>query len=207
MVKTLVVLGGDPPGPILLEWRMKWAGFSIAADAGMKAFDQVGLEPDLLIGDMDSFDLGEASLVCEVDRIENQDRTDFQKALARPEVQGADELVILGGTGGRSDHFLNNLLIAAGLPGDLKVLLDTDMEIIYRVTPERPLALEGLDGQTISIIPLGDCSGVTASGLQWPLGQVAMGPGNSLSQSNLAVADEVDVSLAKGTLYVVVLKH
>ena len=206
-MKVVVVLGGDPPSSILLEWRMQWADFSIAADAGMKAFAEAGLEPDLLIGDMDSFDLGEASLVCEVDRIQNQNRTDFQKALARPEVQTADEMVILGGTGGRSDHFLNNLLIAVGLPAGMKVLFDAEREIIHRVTPEQPLALEGLVGQTISLVPMGPCDGVTAIGLRWPLSEVAMGPGESLSQSNLAEAEEIGVRLRSGILYVVVLKH
>ena len=205
-MKVVIVLGGDPPGSVLMDWRIKGSDFSIAADAGMQAFAAAELEPDLLIGDLDSFDPGHG-LSCEIARIDSQDQTDFQKALARPELKEADEVVILGGTGGRSDHFLNNLLIAAGLPGDLKVLFDADMEIIYRVTPERPLVLEGLDGQTISLIPMGDCAGVTASGLRWPLSQVAMGPGNSLSQSNLAVADQVDVSLDQGTLYVVVLKY
>lgn len=205
-MQVVIVLGGDPPGSVLLDWRIKGADFSIAADGGMQALTAAELEPDLLIGDFDSFDPGHG-LSCEIARIDSQDQTDFQKAIGRPELKEADEVVILGATGGRSDHFLNNLLIATGLPGDLKVLFDADMEILYRVTPERPLALEGLDGQTISIIPVGDCSGVTASGLRWPLSQVAMGPGNSLSQSNLAVAERVDVSLALGTLYVVVLKH
>ncbi len=206
-MKALVVLGGDPPGSILLEWRMKWADFSIAADAGMKVFAEAGLEPDLLIGDMDSFDPDEVSLVCEVDHIENQNRTDFQKALARSEVQGADEIVILGGTGGRSDHFLNNLMIAASLSANMAVLFDAQGEIIYRVTPEHPLALQGLVGQTISLIPMGPCKGVTATGLRWPLSEVDMGPGEVLSQSNLADADEIEVRLQGGTLYATVLKH
>ncbi|MFP6901051.1 MAG: thiamine diphosphokinase [Opitutales bacterium] len=206
-MRVVIVLGGDPPGSVLMDWRIKGADFSIAADAGMQVFVAEELEPDLLIGDLDSFDPSQESLSCEIARIRDQGQTDFQKALARPELQDADEVVVLGGTGGRSDHFLNNLLIAAGLPGTVKVIFDADMEIIYRVTPERPLALEDLDGQTVSIIPMGDCTGVSASGLRWPLAQVAMGSGNSLSQSNLAVAERVEVCLDQGTLYVVVLKH
>jgi thiamine pyrophosphokinase len=206
-VKIVVVLAGDPPGSILLEWRMKWAEFSIATDAGMKAFVEAGLEPDLLVGDFDSFDPEEARLACEVNRIESQNQTDFQKALARPEVQRAQEIVILGGTGGRSDHFLTNLMIAAGMSANMAVLFDAKGEIIYRVTPERPLALQGLAGQTISLIPMGSCNGVTATGLRWPLSEVDMGPGEALSQSNLAEADEIEVRLQIGTLYVIVLKH
>ena len=116
-------------------------------------------------------------------------------------------MVILGGTGGRSDHFLNNLLIAAGLSAGMKVLFDADREIIHRVTPEQPLALEGLAGQIVSLIPMGLCEEVSATGLRWPLSKVAMGPGETLSQSNLAEADEVVIRLECGVLYAVVLKH
>ena len=64
-----------------------------------------------------------------------------------------------------------------------------------------------MDGQTISVIPMGDCEGVRANGLGWPLEGVAMGIGKQLSQSNFAKADEVAVSLESGILYLVVLKH
>ncbi len=206
-MKVVIVLGGVAPGSTLLNWRMQEADFSIAADAGMKVFDEAGLEPDLLIGDMDSFTLGEAPLACEVERIEDQDRTDFQKALDRPEVRNAEEVVILGGTGGRSDHFLNNLMIAAGLPAVMKVRFDAEGEIIHRVTSESALCLQGLTEQIVSLIPVGFCEGVTATGFRWPLVAIDMGPGRSLSQSNVAEADECEVRLVSGILYVVILKH
>ena len=206
-MKVVIVLGGDSPASVLMEWRVKRADFSIAADGGMHAFVASGLEPDLLIGDMDSFVAKADGPACETVRIESQDQTDFQKALARPEPQGADEVVILGGIGGRSDHFLNNLQIAASLPATTSVVFDSDTEIIHRVTPERPLACQGMDGQTISVIPMGDCGGVRANGLGWPLEGVAMGVGKQLSQSNFAEADEVAISLESGILYAVVLKH
>ena len=206
-MKVIVVLGGDPPGSVLLEWRLKQADFSIAADAGMTSFVEAGLEPDLLIGDMDSFNLEDADLVCETQRIDDQENTDFQKALARPELQDAGEVVILGGTGGRSDHFISNLLIAAALPNETAVLFEANLEIIHRVTPERPLTLQGLNGLTISLIPLGDCQGVTATGLRWPLEESDMGVGGQLSQSNLGEGDELRVNLASGILYVIVGKR
>lgn len=206
-MKVVIALGGVAPSSTLLNWRAQEADFSIAADAGMKAFEESGLVPDLLIGDMDSFALGDTPLACEVELIENQDRTDFQKALSRPEVQHAKEVIILGGTGGRSDHFLNNLMIAAGLPAVMKVCFDADAEIIHRVTSESAICLQGLKGQTVSLVPVGFCEGVTATGFRWPLVAMDMGPGRSLSQSNLVEADECEVRLVSGTLYVVILKH
>ena len=53
-MKVLIVLGGDAPGVELLKSCVQEADFSIAADRGLEAFDAAGLEPDMLIGDMDS---------------------------------------------------------------------------------------------------------------------------------------------------------
>lgn len=53
-MKVLIVLGGDAPGVELLKACADEADFSIAADRGLEAFDAAGLEPDMLVGDMDS---------------------------------------------------------------------------------------------------------------------------------------------------------
>ena len=53
-MKALIVLGGDAPGVGLLKACAAEADFSIAADRGLEAFDAAGMEPDMLIGDMDS---------------------------------------------------------------------------------------------------------------------------------------------------------
>ncbi|MBG31132.1 MAG: thiamine diphosphokinase [Opitutae bacterium] len=206
-MKVVIVLGGDAPASVLMNWRFKAADFSIAADGGMHACVAAGLEPDLLIGDMDSFVAKEGAPACDTIRIDGQEQTDFQKALSRPEPQGADEVVVLGGTGGRNDHFLNNLLIAASLPLHASVIFDSDNEIIHRVTSACPFACQGMDGQTVSLIPLGDCGGVCSKGFEWPLVDESMGVGKQLCQSNVARADEIAVSLESGILFLVVLKH
>ena len=45
-MKVVIVLGGVPPSNALLERQLKGADFSIAADAGMKAFANAGQMPD-----------------------------------------------------------------------------------------------------------------------------------------------------------------
>ncbi|MFQ9448043.1 MAG: hypothetical protein ACLR4A_12555 [Christensenellales bacterium] len=53
-MKVLIVLGGDAPGVELLKACADEADFSIAADRGWKPSTRQGLEPDMLVGDMDS---------------------------------------------------------------------------------------------------------------------------------------------------------
>ncbi len=53
-MKTLIVLGGDPPDRTLAERYFAWADRVLCTDSGANALTAWGLWPDLLIGDMDS---------------------------------------------------------------------------------------------------------------------------------------------------------
>ena len=104
-MRTLIVLGGDAPGKALLRACAKEADWTIAADRGLEAFDAAGVEPNLLIGDMDSIrpdilaryegKLEERRLNCIKDDTDGVDALDV--ALKR----GATEIIFLGALGGR----------------------------------------------------------------------------------------------------------
>jgi thiamine pyrophosphokinase len=207
-MKVLLVLAGEPPHETLLEWRAEDADFLIAVDGGMNALIHAGIQPDLLVGDFDSFDpSGSSSLSCEVVREEDQNSTDLEKALRHlPGNEPPDEVVLLGATGGRSDHFLTNLLVVSTLLEETKVALDATDEIIRRATPACSVSLIGMGGQTVSLLPLTRCEGVTTKGLRWELADVPMGPGVLLGQSNEAVSEKVSVSLRAGNLFVITPK-
>mgnify|MGYP003979572047 FL=1 len=207
-MKVLLVLAGEPPDETLLAWRAEDADFIIAVDGGMNALTHAGIHPDLLVGDFDSFDpTTSGSVSCKVIREEDQDSTDLEKALRHlPGDEAPDEIVLLGATGGRSDHFLTNLLVASTLPEASKVALDATDEIIQRATPACSISLIGMSGEIVSLLPLSSCEGVATEGLRWELADVAMGPGVLLGQSNEAVSEKVSVSLRAGNLFVITPK-
>ena len=207
-MKALLVLAGEPPDESLLAWRAEDSDFVIAVDGGMNALIQAGIQPDLLVGDFDSFDpKTSGSISCKVIREEDQDSTDLEKALRHiPRDEVPDEIVLLGATGGRSDHFLTNLLVASILPEENKVALDATDEIIQRATPACSVSLIGMSGKIVSLLPLSSCKGVATEGLRWELTDAAMGPGVLLGQSNEAVSEKVSVSLRAGNLFVITPK-
>lgn len=207
-MKVLLVLAGEPPDESLLAWRAEDSDFVIAVDGGMNAMIHAGIQPDLLVGDFDSFDpTNSGSISCKVIREEDQDSTDLEKALRHlPRDEVPDEIVLLGATGGRSDHFLTNLLVASILPEENKVALDATDEIIQRATPACSVSLIGMSGKIVSLLPLGSCEGVATEGLRWELADAAMGPGVQLGQSNEAVSEKVFISLRAGNLFVITSK-
>lgn len=196
----MIILGGEDPCPALLRTQLAWADRVVAADRGIEPLIDLGCEPDLLVGDFDSVDRDISQLECEIERIDSQEATDFEKALAR--AGSANEIHILGGMGKQHDHFLTNLLIAASISEEVSVVLLGNGEALHRVTSQRPLQAAFPEGATVSLLPFAKCEGVTARGLKWSLDGVSMGIGGVFGQSNIVVDPEVRVGVESGVMYV-----
>jgi thiamine pyrophosphokinase len=201
-MNILIFLGGEKPSAELSAIAARRADLVIAADSGFDAARDCGIQPHIVTGDFDSISEVPAS-GCEVIPAPEQDATDFQKALRQLPAE-ARSIEILGGTGLRSDHFLTNLLIAAGLPPDVTVIFHDNTQSIYRINPDRPFSMDLRPGTTVSLIPFCTCTGVSSSGLHWNLSDVAMGPGQQLGQSNRVEETRVNIYLSDGILYAIV---
>jgi thiamine pyrophosphokinase len=200
----LIILGGIPPSASLLKSKLKTADLIIAADSGIKPLLGIEQWPDILTGDFDSITLPDSPPSrCQVIHAPEQDASDFQKALRYLPTTGIEQLIILGGTGLRSDHFLTNLLISAELQEEIPLSYCSDSEDIYRITPKCSFSKNISLQSTVSLVPLTQCESVNANGLKWPLTGATMGIGNQLGQSNVAMSDPVTVSIEKGCLLLI----
>ena len=88
----------------------------IAADSGYLTARALGDRVDLAVGDFDS--MPEGTLPEGVEKIKvpaEKDDTDTQLAVEAAVSRGADDIVIIGGLGGRLDHTLSNLHILEDL--------------------------------------------------------------------------------------------
>ena len=200
---TLIILGGEKPSIPLARIAAGRARKIIAADRGYHSALESGLEPDVLTGDFDSIGSVPENAPFSVVPAPEQDATDFEKAL-RQIPEDCHELEILGGTGLRSDHFLTNLLIAAGLPEEMSVVFHDDTQSIYRLTPDSSVSLNVQKGSIISLIPFTTCHGISTTGLHWNLRDGSLGPREGFGQSNRADRDDLRVSLKSGTLYLII---
>lgn len=209
--KILMVLGGEPPGDELLNWRMEETDLSIAVDAGWLAFRHADLLPNVFIGDMDSSGESEtntdifSSIEVIVDK--EQNNTDFQKALLYISSKYTPhEIVILGALGNRTDHLISNLFIVSNINPEIVVTIDSTKEWVRRVTSLTPLNIVGQEGATLSLLPLSSCSGVTTSGLKWKLENENLSRDSIFSQSNYCSSNSVNISLQSGNLLVFLQK-
>ncbi len=207
MTKMLVVAGGDPVSVA----RMMNVGLPdqvIAADSGAELAVDLGIAVDLLVGDLDS--IGSHTL----EQLETQgvaierhpadkDKTDLQLALDAAVERGATTITVVGGAGGRLDHFRGNVgVVCSPTYADVSVSWVTEDATSYVVHTHRTILTT--PGTTLSVVAVGaSASGVSVSGTKWPLDNAQLESGSSLGISNIAISEKILVSVQSGRLLVI----
>ena len=182
----------------------------IAADGGGRHCLRLGIVPAVVIGDFDSLEeadrealeAGGAKLIRHEPR---KDETDLELALLYARRQGVDEVLVLGGLGGRWDQTLGNLLLAAhpDLRG-VNIVFQDGGQRIFPIYDE--VTLEGKAGDTVSLIPVGgDAVGVTTTGLEYPLNGERLRFGETRGVSNVMLGERATVALEDGLILCVVM--
>ena len=185
----------------------------IACDSGFESCLDLGVNPDIVVGDFDSIsDEGlskiEASRAEIVKLNPIKDDTDTEAALliAFERTKDIDEIYILGGTGARIDHTLGNInLLGLGLKHDRDVILVDERNYILMLAPGWTLELEKGNqfGKYVSVFPYaGAASGVTMKGFKYPLHRATLEGFNTLTVSNEIVDDFATIHVAEGYLIV-----
>jgi thiamine pyrophosphokinase len=218
---VLVVAGGDVPPRTALD--AAWPGWLdgvamvIAADSGWSPARDLGLMPDLLVGDLDSLDPrqaaeAEAAGVPVLRHRSDKDESDTELALLEAVRRGATTVTVLGALGGpRLDHALANIWLLAhpALAGAGVVLLDAAARVSLLSAPDaegRPSTRElpGAPGALVSLFPLGgDAEGITTRGLRYPLADEPLRTGPARGLSNVRTAGGAAVTLRRGRLLIV----
>ncbi|MPQ92316.1 MULTISPECIES: thiamine diphosphokinase [Thioclava] len=151
----------------------------VAADGGGDRALAMGLEPEAVIGDLDSLsDAARATLGPRVHPVAEQDSTDFAKCLQRIK---APFILALGFTGMRLDHTLAAMTDLIRTPH--RVVMLAEEEVIFRCPPS--LSLDVTEGTRVSLFPFGEVK-ARSEGLQWPLDGIGFTPAERVGTSNRA---------------------
>jgi thiamine pyrophosphokinase len=177
----------------------------IAADGGLDRATALGLDVDVLIGDLDSVSAGalaaaEAAGARVVRHPEAKDATDLELALDEAVRLGARSVLLVASAEGRLDHLLGSLVLLGAEPY-AAIELDAIVgdALVHVVRGER--ALRGSPGELLSLIAVGGpATGVVTSGLDFPLASETLRPGSSRGLSNVFTATEARVALDAGVL-------
>ena len=167
--------------------------YIICADGGYDHAVKMGIKPDILIGDFDSI----KQIPDDIEYLQyptRKDMTDSHIAMDMAMEKGYNEMLLLGFTGDRADHSLTNILLLINYPD--AVIADDNNEI--RLIKDT-VGLSGKVGDTVSIIPIcGDLTGVTTTGLEYPLENETLYLGDSRGVSNVMTAEKCTVTCNGG---------
>lgn len=177
----------------------------IAADGGCRTLEELGLTPEVIVGDFDS--LGYVPQGKNVQRWPvMKDDTDMMLALRLGLQRGYRTFYLYGGCGGRLDHTLANLQALAFLAqqGAVGFLFETSQTLTVL---ENGTALfdaflaEQADSGLLSVFAQGGpAQGVYLKGLLYPMENGTLSPSFPLGVSNHFTEQPAEIRVEKGRL-------
>ena len=210
-VTTIVFAGGDPGSFSYLRTVDYADAFLVAVDRGLTVMTELGLTPDLFVGDGDSV---VPELLAGLDRNRtrvvmlpaHKDVSDLEAAfdlLVTMRRQGS--VLVLAGLGGRLDHCLFNLQLAARHVADFEDITFEDDRCLVRVLTSSN-ALQLLAGTTVSFVPVTWEVELSLTGFEYPLSHTVVQRGSTRTLSNVACGLVQQVIVERGIVVMIAWK-
>lgn len=206
-MKVVIVGGGDPPSSELIRRYYGPLDVLIAADSGADVLYKYEIKPDYLLGDFDSIDVSVYESIrnnMDVTTLPREkDFTDTHVAFLKAVAMGAEEIVLLGCTGKRIDHFMANLsILYKGLEKNIRVYMVDEYNEMFMT--DSSIRLKGKAGDVFSVFAYGeDVEGLSFIGAKYPLTDYYLATTDNLTVSNEFLDDEVEVNFRKGCLLII----
>lgn len=179
----------------------------IAADGGAEHLFEMGLKPDLIVGDGDSLKrdywpegevIERVSLPCE------KDCSDGEYAVGLALDRGMEKIVMIGAMGGRLDHSLGQVSILLRYSTSL-MLWDGRFFVRALKSGDR-VDFSPKRASIVSILPLSEECSISNDGMKYGLsGESLLYSTHALS--NLAVKSRCSIELHRGTALLCIEEH
>ncbi len=182
----------------------KNSGLIICADSGLRTAEKVGITPDLIVGDFDSY-TGTLPEDVEIYRsVPEKDDTDTLMAVRIAIDRGYDEIRLYGGLGARFDHSYANIqtLIFASENGCKMTIHDSDNLLTVRGAGEYEFPCK--PDWYFSLFALTEKADIgELKGVKYPLENYEMSIAYPIGVSNEITADKAYLSIKSGLVLVI----
>lgn len=208
-MRAVIFVNGTITDYATLAGWLRADDFLIGADGGTVHCLALGRRPDVIVGDLDSVDPQEvarlAAMGVQIERHPPaKNETDLELALECAQRHGADEVLLLGALGGRLDQTLGNLLILVQREWPFALLIGEGDQLAQVMRSGELLHLQAPVSGTVSVIPLSaTVTGITYTGLEYPLIDATLHLGSTRGMSNVVNALPATIQINQGLLLVV----
>lgn len=208
MSTAVIFLAGQISDYDRMSEYARQGDFVICADAGTVHADRMGILPDMIIGDMDSIPLTLLSKYKEKGveiRLfnEDKDKTDSHLAIDIAIEKGYDDIILLGAVGSLPDHTITNIMLLEYICNRKKKgMILSDNAQMFVIKDHITLFNDGYD--RVSLIPVSEkVTGVTTSGLRYPLKDEVLYRADSRGTSNRFNEKTARIGIKDGILLII----
>lgn len=168
---NIILADGRFPSNEVPLYYLNHAAKIVCCDGAVLKLLKHGLEPDVIVGDMDSIvpELKE-QFADIIHQDKDQESNDLTKAVNYCVNQGMKDLVILGATGLREDHAIGNISLLAQYAQKANVKLVTNYGTFTAISEST--TFKSFECQQVSIFTLDTDVQVTSTQLKFPLTEV-----------------------------------
>ncbi len=203
MNKSAIIFlnGGIPEGRILKEY-IKRSDVIIAADGGGNFLRKKNILPNFVIGDLDSLTKDNYEFYKEkkvrIKKIREQETTDFEKCINFCLDNSIIEVFVIGASGLRPDHTLNNFSVMKRYYKKLNItIVSEEFEILFI---NKKIEFNYPADEIVSILAMPVAKNIFTSGLKYKLTGETLEFGVREGALNVSVSKKVSISFKSGNL-------
>jgi thiamine pyrophosphokinase len=208
MQRIIIFANGEIPDLDKARRLLRADDTVICADGGTRHALTLGVQPHLIIGDMDSAERDQLQKLRDEDVLielfsHDKNETDLELAIHHAIDLQPQQLIIIAALGGRLDQTLGNIaLLSDPRHTSLDMRLDDGVEEIFICRDQ--VQVHGKSGDLVSLIPWqGPVADVRTKNLKWTLRNETLYPDKTRGISNEMLGDTASVSIGSGALLVV----
>jgi thiamine pyrophosphokinase len=214
--RIIIFANGELPDLNQARLLLEPEDYIICADGGTRHALTLAVQPDLIVGDMDSLEKGQLETLQKSGvSIElfprDKNETDLELAIYRALELKPTQIMIMAALGGRLDQTLANITLLTDSrlttvrPGSgqaFNIRLDDGVEEIFICRDH--VQIHGRSGDLVSLIPWqGAVSEVQTQNLKWALRKETLYPNKTRGISNEMTDGMASVSIGSGLLLIV----
>jgi len=166
--KAIILSDGSfPVHHVPLDY-LRTAEHIICSDGSAKNLILADLEPEAIVGDLDSLNPEIAAKFTDrLFKYSEQDTNDLTKAVRWCINRRYDEIIILGATGKREDHTIGNISLLAEYAREINVIMVTDTGTFTPLL--KSSVVKSFPGQNVSVFSVNPETEITSGGLKYRL--------------------------------------
>ena len=166
--KIILILNGELSNYKDIRSFLKNYNIIICADGAANKIIKLGIEPDYILGDLDSIDTDNLKKYSKnIIELKNQEYNDLHKSLVWIKEQNIKKIDIIGIDGKRIDHTIGNFSIILDCISFVDITIYTEYGTIYTINKER--TFKNCYKKNISIFNSISENKITTNGLKYEL--------------------------------------